>query len=70
MSIDNVAIMKSLMLKQHVSEIYLECVIKHDAQFPNTPAIKKCLFYSITNLNTGGSKKQQIRAGVDYLKVK
>ena len=69
MSIDNVAIIKSLVLKRDVSEIYQEYVIKHTAQFPNTLAMKKSLFYTITNLITGGSKKQQIRAGVDYIKV-
>ena len=69
MSIDNVAIMKSLVLKRDVSEIYQEYVIKHCAQFPNTPAMKKSLFYTVTILITGGSKKQQIRAGVDYIKV-
>ena len=31
--------------------------------------MKKSLFYTITNLVTGGSKKQQIRAGVHYIKV-
>ena len=31
--------------------------------------MKKSLFYTITNLITGGSKKQQIRAGVDYIKI-
>ena len=68
-SIDNVAIMKSLVLKRDVSDIYQQYVIKHSAQFPNTPAMKKSLFYTIINLITGGSKKQQIRAGVDYIKV-
>ena len=67
MSIDYVAIMKSLVLKRDVSEICHEYVIKHNAQFPNTPAMKKSLFYTITNLITGGSKKQQIRAGVDNI---
>ena len=62
MSIDNVAIMKSLVLKRDVSEIYQEYVIKHGAQFPNTSAMKKSLFYTITNFIRGGSKKQQIRA--------
>ena len=32
-------------------------------------AMKKSLFYTITNLISGGNKKQQIRAGVDYIKV-
>ena len=52
-----------------MSEIYQEYVTKHSVQFPNTPAMKKSLFYTITNVITGGSKKQQIRAGVNYIKV-
>ena len=59
-SIDNVAIMRYLVLKRDVSEIYQEYVIKHSAHFPNTPAMKKSLFYTITNLITGEVRNNKL----------
>jgi hypothetical protein len=69
-AIDNIAQMKSLVLKRDVQEIYNDYLSKHSAKFPaDIPCMKKSLFYTITREISGGSRKQDSRAGVDYIKV-
>ena len=69
-AIDNIAVMKSLVLKRDVHEIYNDYLSKHSSQFPaDVPCMKKSLFYTITREISGGSRKQASRAGVDYIKV-
>ena len=53
-AIDNIAVMKSLVLKRDVQEIYNGYLSKHSSQFP--PFMMKSLFYTITREISGGSR--------------
>ena len=69
-AIDYIAVMKSLVLKRDVQEIYIDYLSKLSSQFPaDIPFMKKSLFYTITREISGGSRKQASRAGIDYIKV-
>ena len=62
--------MKSLVLKRDVQEIYNDYLSKHSAKFPaDIPCMKKSLFYTITSEVSGGSRKQDSRAGLNYIEV-
>ena len=67
--LENVFAMRSLVLKHNIATMYKVYSEKYKDAMPGKPPIGSTLFYSIAKNITGEGKKQEARAGVDYIKV-
>eukprot|EP00731_Ephydatia_muelleri_P019861 Em0012g686a len=61
--------MRSLVLKHDIATMYKVYSEKYKDARPGKPPIGSMLYYLIAKTITGGGKKQEARAGVDYIKV-